>query len=52
MEFLLKAKPQSVIVDADDAADLNAGDAVSLVVQMIEAREQEVVKGSKPVGQI
>lgn len=32
VKFVLKAKPQSTVVDADNSVDLNASDAVNLKV--------------------
>lgn len=32
MEFVLKTKPQSTVVDADNPIDLNASNAVNLIV--------------------
>lgn len=32
MKFVLKAKPQSTVVDADNSIDLNASNAVCLEV--------------------
>lgn len=52
MKSVLKAKPQSTVVDADNSVDLNACDAVNLVVRMREAGKQEVITGSKPVAHI
>ena len=52
MKSVLKAKPQSTVVDADNSIDPNASDAVNLVVQMREAGKQEVATGSKPVEHI
>lgn len=52
MKSVLKAKPQSTVVDADNSIYLNASDAMILVVQMREAGKQEVRTGSKPVEHI
>lgn len=32
MQFVLKAKPQSTVVDTDNPIDLNTSDAVNLVI--------------------
>lgn len=49
MKFVLKAKPQSTVVDADNSIDLYASDTVNPVVWLREAGKQEVATGSKPV---
>lgn len=52
MKSVLKPKPQSTVVDADDSTDLNASDGVNLVVRMRKTGNQEVTTGSKPVEHI
>ena len=49
MKLVLEAKPQGSVVDADDSADLDAGDAVHLVLRRTEARQHQVVAGGEPV---
>lgn len=50
MKLVLETKPQRTVMDADDTVDLDASDAMSLVVPRTEPGEQEVITGSEPVG--
>lgn len=50
VEFVLKAKSQSSVVDGNDSIDLNPGDAVNLKVWWKKARLQELTARIKPVG--
>lgn len=51
VKFVLKAKPQSIVADADDSIDLNPRDAVIHEVRLTEAGQQEITTGSEPVGE-
>ena len=49
MKFVLEAKPQGAVEDADNSVNLNASDAVNTEVWEWEAGKEEVARGIKPV---
>lgn len=52
VKSVLKAKPQSAVVDADHSIDFNPWDAVNLKVWWMEAGQQEIATGREPVRDI
>lgn len=50
MKLVLETKPQGTVVDADYTVDLDASDAMSLVVPRTETRQEEVITGNEPIG--